>query len=115
MQTDNRHPSRTLDDWLIAPRERLRDRLVARVRSRRLDEALARGTPAETNAPLALRARRLTRARFRCDLARSLRRLVREVESTSGFLRSRVPPVGRRVAGAADALNELAKLDPTQQ
>jgi hypothetical protein len=108
MQTDTHHSAKPLDAWLIAPSPRLRDRLAARVRSHRLDEALARGTPAETNAVLALRARRLTRSRFRRGLARTLRRLIREAESTSGFSRSRIPPVCARVAGAADALNELA-------
>jgi hypothetical protein len=102
------HSSTEADDWRIARRQRLRDRIAALTRSRRLDEALARGTPAETNAVLALRARRLIRAAYRRDLARTLRRLVREAESTSGASRLRVPAVGSRVAGAPDALNELA-------
>lgn len=45
---------------LIADRPRLSDRLSARWCYLRLDLALAAGTPAESGAALALRARRLT-------------------------------------------------------
>src|SRR5258708_5481836 len=44
----------------IAPRDRLRDRLAARVDRHRLDAALVAGAPPEASARLALRARGLT-------------------------------------------------------
>ena len=61
----------------IAPREGVLDRVSARLRSRQLDEALARGVPPETSARLALRARRLTALSRRRAIADALRRVMR--------------------------------------
>jgi hypothetical protein len=87
----------------IAPRERLRDRLVARLRSRHLDTALANGVPPEASAALALRARRLTDASERRRLAEAIRRLD---QPGSHYLR--VGPLRGRVAAASDHLDQLA-------
>ena len=62
----------------IAPQEGVLDRLSTRFRSRQLDQQLARGTPPETAAPLALRARRLTTLSRRRAIADSVRRVIRD-------------------------------------
>jgi hypothetical protein len=67
----------TASELQIAPQENVVARLSARLRSRRLDEALARGTPPETAAPLALRARRLTTLSRRRSIADGLRCVIR--------------------------------------
>jgi len=68
----------TANETQIAPQVGVRDRLIARLRSRRLDEALARGIPPETAAPLALRARLLTTLPHRRAIADDLRRVIRD-------------------------------------
>jgi hypothetical protein len=95
-------------ELLVAPRGRLRDRLAVRVHRHRLDAALASGTPAETSAEFALRARRLTDISFRRELARTIRRLVRDTAALAPPSRIRTSPQSRRVAAAAGALSELA-------
>jgi hypothetical protein len=73
------HTPATLQDGLaVAARLRVRDRFAARWCSRHLDAALAAGTPTETSAALALRARRLTDLSRRRSIAAALRRVVRE-------------------------------------
>jgi hypothetical protein len=91
--------------WL-AQRPRLRDRVAARLRARRLDHALAAGTPPEANAALALRARRLTEPGRRCVIASSLRRIARDgsPHGPAGVL-----PSGAPVAVAAGPLDRLAE------
>lgn len=101
-------PVKTRNELWIAPRERLRDRLAARVRRPRLDAALASGTPAEASTQLALRARRLTNTSFRHELARTIGRLVRDVDALAPPCRARISPHRGRVAAAADTLGELA-------
>jgi hypothetical protein len=95
---------RTLEEPRIAPRGRLSDRLVARLRARGLDIALANGTPAESNAALALRARRLTRLSRRRGLARAIRRILDH--SRRGPFR--VGPIWGRVEAANGELVTLA-------
>ena len=95
-------------ELLVAPRERLRDRLAARVHEHRLDAALASGAPAETSAELALRARRLTDISFRRELARTIRRVLRDADAVAPPSRVRILPQSARVVAAADALSELA-------
>jgi hypothetical protein len=95
-------------ELLVAPREPLRDRLAVRVHKHRLDAALASGTPAETSAALALQARRLTDVSVRRELARTIRRLVRDVDAPAPPSRLRISSQSARVAAAAGALGELA-------
>jgi hypothetical protein len=97
-----------LNELWIAPKERLRDRLAARLHRLRLDAALASGTPTEASTELALRARRLTNMSFRRELARTIGRLVRGVDTLAPPSRVRISPQWGRVAAAADALSELA-------
>src|ERR1700733_13687692 len=68
----------SLQGPILARRPNLRDRLKARWGPRRLDRALARGTPPEASAALALRARELTELERRQLIAGALRRLLRE-------------------------------------
>jgi hypothetical protein len=93
----------------IAPPERLRDRLVAWLSTRSLDTALASGTPAEADAALALRARRLTTLPRRRKVALAIRHLIREAEGAVAPARLRVSPVPDRVSAASRELRLLAK------
>jgi hypothetical protein len=102
-------PIGTLNELWIARRERLRDRLAAHVHRPRLDAAMASGGPTEASAELALRARRLRSISFRRELARTIGRLVRDLEAPAPPARIRISPQRARVAAAADALSELAE------
>ncbi|HTU84496.1 MAG TPA: hypothetical protein VMF57_02915 [Solirubrobacteraceae bacterium] len=93
---------------VVAERARLRDRLVARWRARQLDRALADGVSPETNAPLALRAHRLTEPDRRWSIAGALRRIVREADDHRRPSLGRVTPNASAVKVASDALTELA-------
>jgi hypothetical protein len=89
----------------VAPQPNLWDRLVARVRARRLDWALANGADSEQSAALALRARRLTSLSRRRVIANSLWRLLRD---------GRVAADGRdELAGLASALQEPGPVAPS--
>ncbi len=92
----------------VAPPDHLRDRLLARLRPRPLDTALANGTPAETNAALALRARRLTNLPSRRKLAHTIRDLVREADGAGAPSRMRAVPLCERVSASRDELWLLA-------
>jgi hypothetical protein len=92
----------------IAPQDCVVDRLKARLRSRKLDIALARGTPPETAAPLALRARRLTTLSLRRGLADSLRRILRDACWGVPSSRVRISPRLSQVIVASDELIRLA-------
>ena len=92
----------------IAPREGVLDRVSARLRSRQLDEALARGVPPETSARLALRARRLTALSRRRATADGLRRVMRETCRGVPPSQARISPRLRQVIAASDELIRLA-------
>lgn len=103
------HTAATLQDSLaVAARLRVRDRITARWRSRRLDAALAAGTPTEASAALALRARRLTALSRRRSIAAAFRRVVREALEGSPRSYVRVIPARRQVAAARGELGRLA-------
>lgn len=93
----------------IAPPERLRDRLVARLRTLSLDTALANGTPPEADAALALRARRLTNLPRRRKLALAIRHLVRDADGAGVPSHVRVSPLSDRVSAASRELRMLAE------
>lgn len=95
----------------IAPRPRLRDRVAARWRARRLDRALAGGTATESSPALALRARRLSDYARRRSIAQTLTRVVDEAENGGGSRSTiRVVPSRARVLAAAGELRQLAEL-----
>jgi hypothetical protein len=98
-----------LDALVVACRPRLSDRLTARLRARRLDRALAQGTPPEASAPLALRAQRLTEPDQRSSIARELRRILREAAHESRRPEfARILPSRGSVWAARDELRRLA-------
>jgi hypothetical protein len=107
------HPSTVLltgglDNLVIASQPRLRDRLVARLRRRRLDRALARGASPEASAALALRAQHLTEPEQRGSIARELRRIIREAHGARRPALGRIVPSRARVRAARDELIRLA-------
>jgi hypothetical protein len=93
---------------VVAKRSRLRDRLAARWRGRRLDRALAAGAPPEANAALALRAQLLTEPERRNAIAKALRRILREVHDGRAPAPGRVPPSRAGVTAAREELGVLA-------
>jgi hypothetical protein len=97
-----------LEGLVVAQRPRLRDRLAARLRPRRLDRALAGGTPPEASAALALRAQQLTEPDSRGSIARALRRIIREAQQGYRPALGRVMPTRARVRAAREELSRLA-------
>jgi hypothetical protein len=92
----------------IAPQVGVLDRFSTRFSSRQLDRELARGTPPETAAPLALRARRLTTLSRRRVIAGSVRRVIRDTCRGVPPSQARISPRRARVIAAVDDLTRLA-------
>jgi hypothetical protein len=97
-----------LDGLVVARRPGLRDRLTARLRPRRLDRALAGGTPPEASASLALRAQHLTEPDQRGSIAAALRRVIRDAQGRRHVAFARVMPSRARVRAAREELSRLA-------
>lgn len=93
---------------VVARRPRLSDRLVAHLRARGLDRALAQGVPPEASAPLALRAQRLTEPEHRSSIARELRRIIRDVHQSHRPELARIVPRRGSVWAAREELRRLA-------
>ncbi len=93
---------------ILAERPSVRARLTARWRPRRLDRALAAGTPPEASPALALRARELTEFERRQSIARSLRRVLREAGEGAPRASGRIRPDRSRITAASDDLSALA-------
>jgi hypothetical protein len=81
---------------------------MARLGRRRLDRALAHGTPPEASAALALRAQRLTEPAQRGSIARELRRIIHEAHEARRTDGSRIKPSRARVRAAREELIRLA-------
>lgn len=96
------------DGVIVVGPPRIRDRLAARLGPSRLDRALAGGKSPEANAPLALRAQRLTEPEERGSIARDLRRIVREAHEARRPVLNRVVPSRARVRAAREELIRLA-------
>jgi hypothetical protein len=96
------------DGPVVARRPRLSDRLAARWHPRRLDRALAAGTPPEASPALALRAQRLTEPEHRRSIAQALRRILREAHAGYRPALGRVMPSRARVTAAREELIRLA-------
>jgi hypothetical protein len=93
----------------IATRQvRLRDRLAARWRARRLDRELAEGAAPDTDFQRALRAATLIAPSERSMLARSLQRIVSDAHDGRTALSLRAPVMRRAARAAADELDALA-------
>lgn len=97
-------------DGVVAERPRLRDRLAAHWRARRLDRYLADGVPPESSAALALRAHRLTEPDRRWSMAGAFRRVVRDAGEERRPRLSRVRPNVRAVRAAGEELRRLADM-----
>jgi hypothetical protein len=95
-------------ETLITPRIRLRDRLVARVASRALDDQIAQGVEPDARPALTLRAQRLIGPQARTALARQLRRIVADAQQDRVGLQALVPARAGQVRDAADQLRLLA-------
>lgn len=97
------------DGLVLARRPRLRDRVVAHLRRRRLDRALAAGTPPEASVALALRAQRLTEPDQRSSMAGALRRIISEAQEGPRPALGRIVPSRARVKAAREELTRLAE------
>lgn len=86
----------------------MRDRVVARLRARQLDRALAAGVSPESAAALAARAQWLCGLWCRRAMASSLHQIVRNAGLAGSPSWVRVNPHRDRVIAAALALSELA-------
>ena len=98
---------RTVDQRSVT-RYRVRDRVLARVRARALDRALASGIPTDTTPALWLRARALTRPWVARELGQQLCRIVQEAHEPRRMPGMRVTPARERVLAAEDDLRVLA-------
>lgn len=101
------------------PPPTLERRLRVRLHRRRLDRQLAGGFPSDAFEDRALRASQLTDAVTRRRVARTLRRLVKDVEHPAGMLGSAVPLSRRTVwpwryglLGLADRLERPGPINP---
>jgi hypothetical protein len=102
------HPTQAPADAYVAQPVRLRDRLAARLRARRLDRSLAHGDDPESGAALALRAATLTGPRRRRALAVTLERIAAAAGETRPRHRARPPETRSAVATLAPQLRALA-------
>lgn len=96
------------DGLVVAKPPRLTDRLAARWRRRRLDRALAEGTPPEASVALALRAQQLTEPGRRRTIAEALRRILHDAHEGPRPSLGRVVPSRRGVTAAREELSLLA-------
>src|SRR5262249_4525177 len=92
----------------VAPQARLRDHVSARLHPRKLDLALAAGTPPECDAALSLRARRLTTLAHRRSIAQAIQGLVSGTGGAPAVARMRIRPLRGRVDEAGVELTDLA-------
>jgi hypothetical protein len=102
-------PDEGAPDVLVARRARLRDRLAARLVTRRLDHQLARGIAPETHAALTLRAQALGKPRSRTGLAQGLMLALNSARFPAAGWTARVPVAHKQVLAAAGELEELAE------
>jgi hypothetical protein len=86
----------------------LRDRVVARLFSDRLDRRLAAGVPPEASAPLSLRARRLIDPATARRLARAVQRALDDARFCQARI-ARIPVRRRAVRDAAADLEAVAR------
>ncbi|HTP20217.1 MAG TPA: hypothetical protein VMJ65_11480 [Solirubrobacteraceae bacterium] len=81
--------------------------LIAGWRAGELDSQLAAGTSPSADAPLAIRARRLTSRRHRARVAAGLARAVRDAETTTRGFSAAIRPDRREVIAARTVLATL--------
>ncbi len=95
-------------DVIISERSRVRTRLSARVHARALDRALAAGVSPDSSAALSVRAHALIGATARADLARSIRRVLKDARHPIDPFTPHVPLCRRKIMGSAETLERLA-------
>lgn len=101
---DERNPG-----CVIVERARVTARMRARMGTRRLDRALAAGVSPDSSAGLSVHAHDLIGARARCQLSRSIRRLLDEAVHPVRPLSFSVPVCRSKVLRSRPALETLAK------
>lgn len=94
---------------IIPERSRACTRLSTHLRSRALDRALAAGVSPDASAALSLRAHTLIGAATRADLARTIRRLIRDARHPLHPLTPHVRLCRRKIIRSARTLEELAE------
>jgi hypothetical protein len=102
-------PDQSSGDIFVARRARLRDRLMARFATRRLDSELARGVAPDARVALALRAHALGEPGMRKTLACSLRTVLSDARAPQCQRVAKVPTARSEVLDTAEALSELAE------
>ena len=91
-------------------RRSVRARMMARLRARRFDQALAVGVPAPAGSALAAHAARLTSVAERHAVAQALRRAVRDANDDPGATQSgRVPMHRANIASAKALIDEVTR------
>jgi hypothetical protein len=85
------------------------DRALVRLRSARLDRALAAGASPDASLALALRAQMLVRRGYRRDLARSVNRVLATATQPSFAARLPVPVCRDRVRSCSAEFGELIR------
>lgn len=95
--------------YVISRQSRVRERLVARMRSFELDAALARGASPDSSAALSLRAHELISRRTRRRLSKRIHCLLREARRPPSPLSPGVPICRRKVLTASVELENLAE------
>jgi hypothetical protein len=117
-QHTSQRPSPDPDPW--RPSSSFARRLRVHLHRGRLDRQLADGLAPEAFHDRALRATQLAGMPTRCQVARSLRRLVEHAETPAGALLGSAVPVCRRsvlawreaLLGLAERLEQPVQLDP---
>ena len=106
--------SRLLQDWqseahvTLAPADpMLWARFMAWLRSGHCDRQLSVGTTPEAGTPLAVHAGRLTSTREREDVARALRRCIRDAYCEPPFRTSRIQVDASAVVGAEEIIDSI--------
>jgi len=84
--------------------------LLARIRWRSLDRALAAGADPSSSATLAQRARHLTRPSTQASLAESVRGVIEAAGQPPAMPSSRIPPSRPEVPAARGDLERIASL-----
>jgi Trp operon repressor len=102
-------PDEGARDVVVARRARLRERLAARLATRRLDDQLARGIAPDTRAALTLRAQALGKPETRDALAQRLMLALDSARRPPPPRAARVPIPHKQVLAAAGELEELAE------
>ncbi len=102
-------PEQTSGGVIIARRARVRDRLVARFRARRLDGELARGVVPQARASLALRAERLGSAKTRRSLALQLLSILSQARFGRSRSMCQIPIARREILYATEDLGHLVE------